>query len=78
MRIALRSPPLHYLLKLLAVYSVAALVMWLLFLVVVTMVARPLIGMSILVAMACLSDALTVLFRRRHIHHLIARLLHQM
>jgi len=31
MRIALRSPPLHYLLKLLAVYSVAALVMGLLF-----------------------------------------------
>jgi hypothetical protein len=78
MRIALRPPPLSYPLKLLAVYSAAALVVGLLFLIAVTMTARPWIGS--LVVLAYLIGVLTARFWRRpgRINHVITRLLHQM
>lgn len=77
MRVALRPPPLLHLLKLLAVYVVTAFGIGLLFLVAVTLIARPWIAG--LITLAYVIGVLTARFWRRPglVNHLIARLLHQ-
>ena len=78
MRIDPRLPPLSHPLKLFAVYGAVAIAAGLLFLIGVTVIARPwILGIAIL---AYAVGVLTARFWRHpdRINHAIARLLHQM